>query len=263
APNQPKDLYPYLLEPVLRTYHHFGIPASLKSFNDIQVSNKKIGGTGAGTINNATVLVGSFLYDFDYQLMSQCANTPSENFRACLEGILENNITTIKAQIAKTPTINELTDVFLENIKESLGFEIEQVSLSTKENEAISNAEIELTDDEWLNIEGKKLVLNGLKISAGVYLLEKSLPFFNSFLTIRIQYEKKSIHTIWLESNDLKIQASLIIVATEINKLKPTVDYGVIRALTLEITSKLSTLNDHDAIRLAREIYEIANFTEY
>ena len=263
APNRPGELYPYLLNPILHTYHHFGIPALLKSTNDIQVSNKKIGGTGAGTINNATVLVGSFMYDFNYHLMSQCIKAPSENFRASLEGILEQSITTMKAQLTKTPPVDALTEIFLANVADTIDYEIEHVNLTQREVEAIRIAEQEQLEEEWLYIDAKKLIRNGLKIAAGVYLLETTFSFCDNPLTIRIKYDERSLQNIWLESPSPRIQAAMIFVATELNITKPKVDQQIIYETIIKVTSQNSSLNDSDIEILSKKIVELATFTEY
>ncbi len=263
APNQPSLLYPYLLQPVLHTYHHFGIPASLKSLNDIHVINKKIGGTGAGSINNATVLVGSFLFDFNYHLMAQCVHAESPLFRNAFKSILEENITTIKAQITDVPSIENVVNVFSENTEKLLEVSLIRSTLTPRETEAISLAENELMDDEWLNIESNKLVSNGLKVSAGVYLLEQNTNFCDSLLTIRMKYENKSIHTLWLESETPRIQASLIFICTDINTAKPSIDFDSIYEITLKATSKLSVIDEENTAFLTQAIYALGNINEY
>ncbi|MDQ7052520.1 MAG: hypothetical protein Q9P14_06380 [candidate division KSB1 bacterium] len=50
--------------PLVQTYHAFGIQAEFRPINDIHVSGRKIGGTGAAAIGQAEVMVGSFLFDF-------------------------------------------------------------------------------------------------------------------------------------------------------------------------------------------------------
>ena len=57
APDRAAALYPMFIEPVVRTYREMGIPAAYRPVNDIHVDGRKIGGTGAATIGNATVMV--------------------------------------------------------------------------------------------------------------------------------------------------------------------------------------------------------------
>ena len=263
VPNQAKALYALLLQPVLHTYHQFGIPAALKSLNDIQVSNKKIGGTGAGTINNATVLVGSFLYDFNCNLMANCVKSPSNNFVAAFESLLEENITTINQQSISPPSVDDLINTFREKVSELLELKIENSNLNEKEEQAIQQAADELQTEDWLQADGKKLVKNGLKIAAGVYLLENSVDYHQQALNIRIQFENGHIQTIWLESADSKTHASLLFVTSEINTLRPVVEYQAIHEVINNVSSRMESLSPEDAEYLAKSIFELASVNEY
>lgn len=260
VPNQAAKLYPFLLNPVLQTYHHFGIPAVLKSLNDIQVCGKKIGGTGAASINNATVLVGSFMYEFDYHLMSQCVKSASENFKFSLQNLLQENITGINSVLQKPPSMDDLTTVFLDKIAQLLPCEIKLDKLSLAEKKAIALAQQELSDDDWLHGEDRKLLENGIKISSGIYLLETSKDIYGNKITIRIQYKNQYINSIWLESNNTVVQASLILIATEINRLRPK----TLESQLIGIIEKASTTFCNEEIRLlAKNITELATIREY
>lgn len=59
------NLYPMFIEPVVRTYRELGVQADYRPINDIHVAGRKIGGTGAASIGEATVMAGSFMFDFD------------------------------------------------------------------------------------------------------------------------------------------------------------------------------------------------------
>ena len=153
--------------------------------------------------------------------------------------------------------------MFLQNTEKLLEVDLVTNELTVQECDAITAAEKELMGDEWLNVESKKLVTNGLKISSGIYLLEQSVEFCGSQLTIRIKYEEKTIHTIWLESENPKIQASLIFACNELNIVKPSVNYDTIHKITINAVSRLSALEQDDVVNLSNAIYELANFTEY
>jgi len=263
APNQPAQLYPYLLQGVLQTYHHFGIPASLKKLNDIQVCNKKIGGTGAGSIHNATVLVGSFLFDFNPHLMAQCVNSPSALFTSSLTAILAENITTINAQLTNAPTHEALIAVFLKNTEKWLDVELEYSEPSPREKQAIKIAERRLSDVKWLHIENQKLLANGVKIAADVYLLETSLPFCAGPLTIRLKYCAGNIDTIWLESDEPRLQASLAVLCDNINNRKPAISHEIIHEMTLNAVSGSGAIDEKNAISLANAIFQLACVNAY
>ena len=60
------------IEPVVRTYRELGVQADYRPINDIHVAGRKIGGTGAASIGEATVMAGSFMFDFDTATMAKC-----------------------------------------------------------------------------------------------------------------------------------------------------------------------------------------------
>jgi len=88
APRRVTDLYAHFVAPVLATYQALGIAARLRPINDIHVNDRKIGGTGAAQIGDATIFVGSFMLDFDVETMARCLKVPSEKFRDKLRGTL-------------------------------------------------------------------------------------------------------------------------------------------------------------------------------
>ncbi|MBT4038937.1 MAG: lipoate--protein ligase family protein, partial [Rhodospirillales bacterium] len=69
APEYAVNLYPRFIEPVVRTYQDFGVDAAYRPINDIHVRGRKIGGTGAASLGEATVMAGSFMFDFDTEKM--------------------------------------------------------------------------------------------------------------------------------------------------------------------------------------------------
>ena len=85
-------------KPLVETYKALGIQAYFRPINDIQVSGKKIGGTGAAAIGNAEVLVGSFLFDFNFELMSKVLKVPDEKFRDKIFHSLQEYMTTMKLE---------------------------------------------------------------------------------------------------------------------------------------------------------------------
>ncbi|MCH8231309.1 MAG: lipoate--protein ligase family protein [Bacteroidetes bacterium] len=55
------------IKPLVETYKFFGIDAYYHPVNDVHVDGKKIAGTGAGTIDDAEVVTGNFLFGFYYK----------------------------------------------------------------------------------------------------------------------------------------------------------------------------------------------------
>ena len=121
APEFAKNLYPMFIEPVVRTYKDFGVNAAYRPINDIQVDGRKIGGTGAASIGEATLMVGSFMYDFDTETMAKCLKVPSEKFRDKLRQGLNDYMTTLAKELETPPARDVLIEKFLAHCHDVLG----------------------------------------------------------------------------------------------------------------------------------------------
>jgi lipoate-protein ligase A len=174
APKRSDELYPKFIEPVCRTYHELGVDANFRPINDIHVGRKKIGGTGAATIENATVMVGSFMFDFDTETMAKALKVPSEKFRDKLRTSLDDYMTTMKKELSKTPSREKVKALFLKQVTECLGVEVDEDFASMSELDAINEQESILASDDWTYQLGRKFVEMGVKIAADTHLTESS-----------------------------------------------------------------------------------------
>lgn len=174
APKLASELYAMFIEPVVRTYIGLGVNAVFRPANDIQVNGRKIGGTGAASIGEATVMVGSFMFDFDTATMARCLKVPSEKFRDKLKVTLDDYMTTMVKELDQVPTREDLKARFFTHCCEVLGVEIFHDQPTGEEMAAIEQAEIDLADPEWTDVQGRKFVEMGVKISANTHLTESA-----------------------------------------------------------------------------------------
>lgn len=172
APEFAVNLYPRFIEPVVRTYRDLGVRAEYRPINDIQVDGRKIGGTGAASIGDATLLVGSFMFDFDTATMARCLKVPSEKFRDKLRKTLDDYMTTMARELPKLPPRELVKSRFLAHCADVLGVEPVEDSPTPAEWAAIEKAEAALADPAWTYLQGRKLVEMGVKIAAGTHLTE-------------------------------------------------------------------------------------------
>jgi len=174
APKRAEQLYPLFIEPVVRTYKELGIEANFRPANDIHVNGRKIGGTGAASIEDATVMAGSFMFDFDTKTMSKCLKVPSEKFRDKLKSTLDDYMTTMVKELETVPEREELREIFLRHCGDVLKVTPVISKASEEELAAIEKAEIELQDPDWTYVQGRKFVELGVKISANTHLTESA-----------------------------------------------------------------------------------------
>ena len=174
APEFARNLYPMFIEPVVRTYRQIGIEAAYRPINDIQVNGRKIGGTGAASIAEATLMVGSFMFDFDTESMAHCLKVPSEKFRDKLRQTLDDYMTTMARELPDPPQRTKLKELFLANCADVLKVEPVEDRPTAEELAAIDRAEAVLADPSWTYVQGRKLVELGVKISEGRHLTESA-----------------------------------------------------------------------------------------
>lgn len=172
APYRIEDVYTRYLAGPVNALRKMGIPAVHRPVNDIQVEGRKIGGTGAATIGDAIVIVGSLIFDFDYETMVRVLKVPSEKFRDKVYHSMREYLTTIRRELgSNAPTWEQGKQILIEEIAKSLSQDAYLSKLSESEQTEMSKWRAMLTSDEWLHQAGG-LRRKGLKIAEGVHVRE-------------------------------------------------------------------------------------------
>ncbi|SFM57704.1 lipoate-protein ligase A [Ectothiorhodospira mobilis] len=172
APRRISEIYGHFTDPVIETYRRLGVDAHFRPVNDIQVNGRKIGGTGAATLGEATVMVGSFLFDFDVDTMSRCLKVPSEKFRDKLRQGMDDYITTLTRELGHPPSREEVIATFLQALRDRLGVEPVADNPTPAEEAAIAQQERALADPDWTHQKGRRFVEGGVKIAEGTHLAD-------------------------------------------------------------------------------------------
>jgi lipoate-protein ligase A len=114
--------YQRLLQPVADTYTDRGVPARYRPVNDvITAEGRKIAGTGAATIGDYVILVGNLIADFDYQTMARVLRVPDEKFRDKVFKSIQENLTTLKRELGRLPTWDEMAGPLIRRFESVLG----------------------------------------------------------------------------------------------------------------------------------------------
>jgi len=172
APSRVAQLYPMFIEPVVRTYRELGIDAAYRPLNDIQVAGRKIGGTAAAILEEATVLGGMFLFDFDTATMARCLKVPSEKFRDKLHKTLDDYVTSMRRLLPQVPTRQVVKSLFLRHVADCLSAIPSESAANAREQAAIADEIASLGDPAWIARVGRKFVGTGVKVAADTYLSE-------------------------------------------------------------------------------------------
>ena len=121
APLRVDYLYKLFLQPAVNAYRKLGVDAYYRPVNDIQVDEKKICGTGAGRIGDASVVVGNIMFDFNYGEMSRVLRLPSETFREKVYDGMQVYVTTLQKELGHKPDEESVKDILIKEFEETLG----------------------------------------------------------------------------------------------------------------------------------------------
>jgi len=160
------------IEPLVKTYQSLGIPAELRPVNDIHVAGKKIGGTGAAQMGEADVVVGSLMFDFNFDLMARVLKVSSEKMRDKIYQSLNQYMTTMRRELGDAPDYDSVKRAYLDYCAEALGVELVYDEPSAEELAVTEELEAQFLSDEWLYQKGGLRQTEAVKIHADVYLIE-------------------------------------------------------------------------------------------
>lgn len=178
-PEMPEDkdaIYRKFLMPVVDTYREFGVDAEYKPINDIVANGRKVSGNGAAEINDMIIIVGNFILDFNYEMMSKCLRVPDEKFRDKVFKTLQDNLSTMLRETGSMPDTRQLGDALVKRYEPILG----KMTLKTEPDaDLLAKAEelqAERYTDEWLFANDRRRPdARQVKIREGVYVIQNML----------------------------------------------------------------------------------------
>jgi lipoate-protein ligase A len=180
-----KDIYTLALAAPVKTLKRLGLNAELRETNEIEVDGKRVAGTGGGRIDEACIVVGNLLFDFDFEAMTSVWQTPSPAFRQLAQTALRQRIITLKEL---TPRISSwqgaqparpgrrareaVTDLLIRSFAESFARPLQPDALTNEELTAAQSIAEKLSSTEYLSLHKKETnePMHSLKISARAFI---------------------------------------------------------------------------------------------
>jgi lipoate---protein ligase len=165
-----KDIYQVSLSAPVAVLNRLGLNGELRDTNEIEVDGRRIAGTGGGRIDEACVVVGNLLFDFDFEAMSSVWRTPSSSFRLLAQKALRERLVTL-TQLDAAASHEMIEDLLVEEFSRSFGRELKVDSSTTEELKRAKMMEKELTSEEFLSLhKGQIESMRPLKISARAFI---------------------------------------------------------------------------------------------
>jgi lipoate-protein ligase A len=171
VPSSLEERFELYIRPLAATYQALGIPAYHRPVNDVHVSGKKIGGTGAAQMGSAEVLVGSLMFTFDKATMARVLKVPSEKMRDKVFESLEQYMTTMAEQLGRVPDRQTVLNEYTAQCAAALDAEIVPGRLTAAEAALATELDARFASDEWLYLGGRPQ-RSGVKIHEDVWVSE-------------------------------------------------------------------------------------------
>jgi len=204
APRRVDSLYKRFLKPAVNTYRSLGIDAYYRPVNDIQVDEKKICGTGAGRIEDASVVVGNIMFDFNYGEMARILHVSSEKFRDKIYDSMQLYLTTLHRELGYVPDQENAKNILIKEFEKMLGCALHSGGLTSEEEQMLARIDDKFTDPDWLNEKGGRLT-HWIKISADVNIMESRYKAPGGLIWIILRSKGDMIDDIII-SGDFTIQ---------------------------------------------------------
>lgn len=167
-----QDIYALALAAPVNTLKRLGLDAELRDTNEIEVNGKRIAGTGGGRIDEACVVVGNLLFDFDYESMTEVWRTPSPSFRMLAEQALRQQLMTLN-QIGIAASIGQVTEMLIEEFSKTFHRPLQLDTLTTEEIESAEEVANELVSYDFLSLHKEREEhdpMRSLKVSARAFI---------------------------------------------------------------------------------------------
>ena len=138
----PRELMRHFASALCEGLLVFGVNAQFRGKNDLEVEGRKIGGLGIhSNASGGYLLHCSLLVDLDVPLMLRALNVPLEKLAARKLKNIEGRITTVRRELKKDTSLNEVRDKIRRVFSSYFSVEFEQSCYSPEEKKIISEME--------------------------------------------------------------------------------------------------------------------------
>ena len=138
----PRELMRHFASALCEGLLVFGVNAQFRGKNDLEVEGRKIGGLGIhSNASGGYLLHCSLLVDLDVPLMLRALNVPLEKLESRQLKSIEGRITTVRRELKKDTSLNEVRDKIRRVFSSYFSVEFEQSCYSPEEKKIISEME--------------------------------------------------------------------------------------------------------------------------
>jgi lipoate-protein ligase A len=151
----------------------FGLDASFRPRNDIEVNGRKISGTGGTELYDAFMFQGTLLVDFDVELMMRTLRIPIEKLKRHEVQSARERVICLRDLLGEIPDYKQIKTALINGFSSELGVEMEEVEPDPREIEMYKSKLEYFGSDKWIyKVKSppgdKQVISSGLKTGGGI-----------------------------------------------------------------------------------------------
>jgi lipoate-protein ligase A len=213
VPTNSDKVYEKMLTPVVNTLKHFfDVKAELVGSHEVEMNGKRIAGIGGGQIGEASIVIGNFLFDFDFDTMASLWSVPNENFRELAKQAMKDHIITFD-DIGSMMSMEKIANQLIEEFEKYFNRKLNPGGMTINEIERAGEMGAFLRSDSFLNSMDDRDGLSKrkpLKIARNVFIHYDEIDIDGEKLMGSLRVEDGKIHSVKLDKENSELESKLI-----------------------------------------------------
>ena len=213
VPTNSDKVYEKMLTPVVNTLKHFfDVKAELVGSHEVEMNGKRIAGIGGGQIGEASIVVGNFLFDFDFDTMASLWSVPNETFRELAKQAMKDHIITFD-DIGSMMSMEKIANQLIEEFEKYFNRKLNPGGMTINEIERAGEMGAFLRSDSFLNSMDDRDGLSKrkpLKIARNVFIHYDEIDIDGEKLMGSLRVEDGKIHSVKLDKENSELESKLI-----------------------------------------------------
>jgi lipoate-protein ligase A len=213
VPTNSDKVYEQMLTPVVNTLKHFfDVKAELVGSHEVEMNGKRIAGIGGGQIGEASIVVGNFLFDFDFDTMASLWSVPNEIFRELAKQAMKDHIITLD-DIGSMMSMEKIANQLIEEFEKYFNRKLNPGGMTINEIERAGEMGAFLRSDSFLNSMDDRDGLSKrkpLKIARNVFIHYDEIDIDGEKVMGSFRVENGKIHSVKLDNENSVLEKKLV-----------------------------------------------------
>ena len=145
------NFFKQLCQPVVASLKRFGITASFRPRNDIEIQGRKISGTGGTEEKNTFLFQGTLLLDLDLQMMFRALKVPIEKLKDKEIMQVKDRVTCVRWETGRTIDPEKMKETLRRSFEQAFGISLEESPLTDEEEDLFQELKRKFASEEWID----------------------------------------------------------------------------------------------------------------